>query len=110
MIQSVSRKVEKLELEAMKTKDYVQAQVYRNLEISRNILKHTCFSKLLLTVSFPNRISTYGNNDDKCSLKVWQMYGALMFIINNFWFSNAVLATSRAEFGLTIRKKPWKKT
>lgn len=61
-----------------------------------------------LTVSLPNKMSTYGMTFIKGSLKNWLMKGAERFMQKTLLLSEACLATLRIDSGDTVRKKPWK--
>lgn len=69
-----------------------------------HISYHLCLP--VLTVSLPNRISTYGMASIIGSLKNWDRNGALRFIINGQSWLRAWFATSIMDGGLTVRKKP----
>lgn len=68
------------------------------------ILYYFCLP--VLTVSLPNRISTYGMASIIGSLKNWDRNGALRFIINGQSCLRAWFAISIMDGGLTVRKKP----
>lgn len=59
-----------------------------------------------LTVSLPNRMSTYGMTFIRGSLKNWLMKGAERFMQKILSFSEACWATFRMDSGDTVRKKP----
>lgn len=61
-----------------------------------------------LTVSLPNKMSTYGMTSMRGSLKNWLMKGAERFMQKILSWSEACFATFRIDSGDTVKKKPWK--
>lgn len=59
-----------------------------------------------LTVSLPNKMSTYGMTSIKGSLKNWLMKGAERFMQKILLLSETCFATFRMDSGDTVKKKP----
>lgn len=61
---------------------------------------------MALTVSLPNKMSTYGMISIKGCLKNWLMKGAERFMQKILLLSEACFATFRMDSGDTVKKKP----
>lgn len=78
-----------------------------NYKSKRKHEKHPSWYRVShLTVSLPNKMSTYGMTFIRGSLKNWLMNGADRFMQKILLFSEACLATFRIDSGDTVRKKP----